>query len=168
MNLHDIKKEQFYVQWSMLPAKARNGNGNPDDFVSRECVPGKTWQWSITSGWEKPIIWLRYIDDIFAIWPHGEGNLTKLIDEINSYPATIKFIAEWSKESVVLLDTRLIRESDKLILDLYTKPTNTHQYLHRRSCHPAHCKNSIAYSQALRLRRICSRDIPYIGKFTRC
>ena len=39
---------------------------------------------------------------------------------------------------------------------MFVKPTDTHQYLDASSCHPAHCKNSIAYSQALRLNRICS------------
>ena len=33
-----------------------------------------------------------------------------------------------------------------------------HQYLHSTSCHPRHCKSSIAYSQTLKLRRICSID----------
>ena len=28
-------------------------------------------------------------------------------------------------------------------------------------CHPSHCKSSIAYSQALRMRRICSRPTDY-------
>ena len=102
------------------------------------------------------MVWWRYIDDIY-----GEGNLLKFIHEINSYHATIKFTAEWSRESVVFLDTRVIREGNKLITDIYTKPTDTHQYLHQRSCHPTHCKYSIAYSQALRLRRICSRDTDY-------
>ena len=42
--------------------------------------------------------------------------------------------------------------------DLHTKPTATHQYLHATSCHPHHNKSSIPYSQALRLRCICSDD----------
>ena len=45
----------------------------------------------------------------------------KFIDEINSYDVITKFIAEWSKESVVFLDTKVIREGNKLIIDLYTK-----------------------------------------------
>ena len=32
-------------------------------------------------------------------------------------------------------------------------------FLH--SCHPKHCKEAIAYSQALRIRRICSTDTLY-------
>ena len=42
--------------------------------------------------------------------------------------------------------------------DLYVKPTDTHQYLAANSCHPRHCKEAIPYSQALRMRHICSSD----------
>ena len=40
--------------------------------------------------------------------------------------------------------------------DLHVKPTSKHQYLHTKSCHPKHCKTAIPYSQALRIKRICS------------
>ena len=39
---------------------------------------------------------------------------------------------------------------------LYTKPTDAHNYLSYTSSHPPKCKDSIPYSQFLRLRRICS------------
>ena len=42
--------------------------------------------------------------------------------------------------------------------DLYTKPTDKHQYLLQSSCHPLHTKRAISFSLALRLRRICSSD----------
>jgi hypothetical protein len=42
--------------------------------------------------------------------------------------------------------------------DIYNKPTDTHQYLSPQSCHPQHCTNSIPYSQALRIKRICSNE----------
>ena len=110
---------------------------------------------------DKPSIWWRYIDDVFAIWPHGEESLITFLEEINLFHPTIRFTAEWSRESVTFLDTKVIRNGDSLVTDLFTKPTDTHQYLHRRSCHPSHCKKSIAFSQALRLRRICSRSTDY-------
>ena len=52
----------------------------------------------------------------------------------------------------------MIREGDRLITDLFTKPTDTHELLHRTSCHPGHTKKGTLYSQALRIRRICSED----------
>ena len=41
---------------------------------------------------------------------------------------------------------------------MFCKPTDTHQYLHKKSCHPWHTKKAIPYSQVLRYRRICSED----------
>ena len=56
---------------------------------------------------------------------------------------------------------KVIRDGNRLVTDPYTKPQDTHQYIHQQSCHPSHCKSSIVYSQALRLRRICSRTTDY-------
>ncbi|PIK41834.1 hypothetical protein BSL78_21315 [Apostichopus japonicus] len=63
---------------------------------------------------------------------------------------------------VNFLDVTVRKEHGSLSTDLYTKPTDTHQYLHSSSCHPRHCKSGIAYSQALRLRRICSNNSSFI------
>ena len=110
---------------------------------------------------KKLTTWWRYIDNIFAVWPHGEENLQTFLNQINSFHPTIKFTSEWSRESVTFLDTRVIHDGNRLVTELYTKPTDTHQYLHQRSCHPSHCKSSITYSQALRIERICSRPMDY-------
>ena len=56
---------------------------------------------------------------------------------------------------------KVIRDGNRLVTDLYTKLTDTHQYLHHRSCHPSHCKKSIAFSQALRLQGICGNTNDY-------
>ena len=46
------------------------------------------------------------------------------------------------------LDVRVELESGKLQTDVYSKPTDTHQYLDIKSCHPAHVKKAIPYGQA--------------------
>ncbi len=94
---------------------------------------------------------------IFAVWNDGEERLQEFLEEINSFHPSIKFTAEWSRE-ISFLDTTVILDGNNIHTDLYTKPTDTHQYLSPRSCHPRHCTSSIPYSQSLRLRRICSRD----------
>ena len=85
-------------------------------------------------------------DDIFTIWPHSEESLMVFLNEINSFHSTIRFTKEWSWESVTFLDTKVIGDRNQLVTDLYTKPMDIHQYLHRHSCHPFHCKMGIACS----------------------
>ena len=113
----------------------------------------------------KPSVWWRYIDDVFVIWPHGEECFEQFVDLINSMHPTIKFTAEWSKTSISFLDVRVtLHDGGRITTDLYTKPTDMHQYLHRQSCHPRHTKVTIPYSQALRLRRICSEPEEYLER----
>ena len=106
----------------------------------------------------RPWIWWRYIDDVFFIWTREEESLHTFLNHINSFHRSIKFTSEFSHDQVNFLDVTIRKENGTLATDLYTKPTDTHQYLHSSSCHPRHCKSGIAYSQALRLRRICSND----------
>ena len=50
---------------------------------------------------KKPMIWWRYIDDIFFIWEHGEESLKVFIEQVNMFHSTIKLTAEHSKEEVI-------------------------------------------------------------------
>ena len=56
------------------------------------------------------------------------------------------------------LDVLVKRRDRKLTIDIYSKPTDTHQYLDHSSCHRNHVKKGVPYGQALRLRRICDSD----------
>ena len=49
---------------------------------------------------EKPIIWWRYIDGFYFIWEHGEESLEKILNKLNSFHPTIKFSAEYLKETL--------------------------------------------------------------------
>ena len=102
-----------------------------------------------------PIEWIRFIDDIFAIWTHGIEKLQIFLSYINNFHPTIKFDYTYSYKSVNFLDTTVyINPNNKLESDLYIKPTDRTLLLHQNSFHPQTCKNSIIYSQALRYRRI--------------
>ena len=61
----------------------------------------------------------------------------------------------------MFLDVKVTIEHGRLITDLYTKPTDTHQNLKGKSCHPLHSKRSLPYSQALHIRRICLQSSDY-------
>ena len=106
----------------------------------------------------KPLVWFRFIDDIFFLWTFGPTKLQQFFDACNSFDPHIKFEQTVSSTTIPFLDVQVILDNGKIKTDLYTKPTDTHQYLNWTSCHPRHTKAAIPYSLALRLRRICSEN----------
>ena len=83
----------------------------------------------------KSYLWLRYIDDIFFLWEHGEENLKTFIDNINKMHPTIKFTADWSKTSINFLDvtsiTKGVIETDlmlNLLANLFLSTTVTQKW----------------------------------------
>ena len=64
---------------------------------------------------------------------------------------------KFSKESIEFLDTLVYIDSKKkLQTTLYKKPTDCQIDLHAKSAHPFTLRKSIPYSQALRIKCICS------------
>ena len=57
---------------------------------------------------------------------------------------------------VSFLDISVSINGDALATSVSYKPTDSHSYLLFYSSHPNHTKQSIPYSQFLRLRRLCS------------
>ena len=81
-----------------------------------------------------------------------------------------------SYKSVNFLNTKVIKDvQGNISTDIFQKPTDTHPYLHWTSAHLLHLKQSVPYSLALRLRRICSsthvleqRILEYSNFFVAC
>jgi hypothetical protein len=105
----------------------------------------------------QPLVWIRYIDDVFCIWTYGMDELQEFVIYLNTRMPTINFTMESSKERVAFLDTTVKIAEGKIETDLYFKKTDSHNYLLYNSSHPRTTKDSIPYSQFLRIRRICSR-----------
>ena len=84
--------------------------------------------------------------------------LNSFITYLNNLHPTIKFTSSFSHSEISFLDVNVLLINGRLETDLYVKPTDKHQYLIKSSCHPSHTKQSIPFSMALRLRRICSTD----------
>ena len=79
------------------------------------------------------------------------------MNEINQKHQSIKFDFKFSKESIEFLDTLVYIDSkNRLQTTLYKKQTDCTNYLLAKSAHPFSLKKSIPYSQALRIKRICS------------
>ena len=120
---------------------------------------------------QQPLLFARYIDDIFMIWQHMEEELLSFINYLNTRVPNIEFTQEISKTEVNFLDVKVLKHETELTTTLYSKPTDSHDYILYSSAHPQRCKDSIPYSQFLRIRRICSNisdfeeKVLYLGRF---
>ena len=107
---------------------------------------------------KKPLVWKRYIDDVFSLWDTSLEEVNAFIEQANRYHPTIRFTAEMSDKEITFLDTRVYkgaRFEKESILDTHThfKPTETFQYTHFKSCHPPGVKKGFVKGEALRLLR---------------
>ena len=106
----------------------------------------------------KPELYRRYIDDCIGATSSSREDLNQFITAVNSFHPALKYTWEISDTSLVFLDIKVSIEGNGLCTSVHYKPTDSHSYLLYSSSHPSHVKNSIPYSQFLRLRRLCSDD----------
>ena len=110
-----------------------------------------------------PLIYHRFLDDIFMIWPHGTSSLKSFHNDINSMSPSIKLTMESSETDIAFLDLKIYIENNTLSTDLYRKPTDTNNTLHFKSFHPNSTKIGIVKSQTARyLKNISDPKILYL------
>jgi hypothetical protein len=107
---------------------------------------------------EKPLIYYRYIDDIFII---SKTILTDIMFVKYFQNLKLNFV----RDNVVnFLDLYIKYDyiTNSLEFNLYVKPTSTNSYLSTCSNHPKHIIKNIPKAQFLRIRRICTSYIDYV------
>ena len=78
----------------------------------------------------KPLVWLRYVDDIYCLFNIPKAKILEFHLRINKWHANLKFTVEFElNNSLPFLDVLVTRKEDKLITSLYRKPTHTGLYL---------------------------------------
>ena len=91
-------------------------------------------------------------------------SVNRFIPSVNSFHPALKYTWEISETSLAFLDIKVSISGNGLCTSVHYKPTDSHSYLLHSSSHPSHVKNSIPYSQFLRLRRLCSDDSDFSNK----
>ena len=109
---------------------------------------------------DKPLVWMRFIDDVFFIWTHGEEKLKSFINHLNSSHETITFTSEQSRDKISFLDVQDSAGEGESFRQTCFASRLIHMYLHKKSCHPWHTKKATPYGQAL------SFQIPTVFVFT--
>ena len=115
---------------------------------------------------QKPLSYLRYLDDIFIIWPHSKSDFDKFFKILNTHHPNIKLKSTIHDKLINFLDVTVFKGPQfhlekKLDTKVYFKPTDTHELLHRSSYHPKHTFSGIVKSQINRFHRICNNKTDF-------
>eukprot|EP00061_Rhincodon_typus_P017918 g46852.t1 len=109
-----------------------------------------------------PHLLLCYIDDCIDAASCSREELEQFINFANTFHHTLKFTI--SDTSLPFLDLSISISGNQLTTDIHFKPMDSHNYLGYTSSHPPSCKNSIPFSQFLRLCCICSQDEAFYSR----
>ena len=109
----------------------------------------------------KPVMWVRYVDDIFILFKGNGDQLRRLVDFTNSILPSIKFTTEIEVDfKLAFLDVLVIRDpiSNTFKFSVYRKSTNSECYIHFYSGHSKQIKSNVIMNFALRALRICEPE----------
>lgn len=136
--------------------------GSPLSPIIANLYLEKFKQDALSTAKYKPTHYFRYIDDMFATWPHGRMELDNFLHHLNTRHPTINFTMEVEKDNKLpFLDTLITRSTDgKLNHQVYRKPTHTDRYLHASSHHHPAQKRAVIKTLINRAQRIS--DITHI------
>ena len=90
-----------------------------------------------------PDFFVRFLYDCLIGCSHGQDKFDEFTKYLNNYHKSTKFMAEVSEVNVPFLDLNVHIEESRLWIDLYCKPTDSHNYLHFESAHPEYNKKSL-------------------------
>jgi hypothetical protein len=79
---------------------------------------------------------VRYMDDIFVVWTHGEEDLQRLVLFLNSIQQSLKFAVHKREQTMPSLNVLLSNKLDRLLGHVvYRQPITMDLYLHGTSEH---------------------------------
>ncbi len=108
------------------------------------------WEKKLRSHPLQPRRWVRYIDDVFGIWDHGEQSLQDFHQFLNNIDSNISLDLQCNQDSIRFLDLELYRSGSSIGYRIGFKPTDSHSLLPPSSFHPSHVPRGILFSQVLR------------------
>ena len=117
---------------------------------------------AISEPQQKPALFLRYVDDTFAVFS-SPALATQFLQVLNQLHPQIKFTLESQSPddgSLSFLDVKVSRRSDgTAVTSVYRKPTWSGLYLHFLSFAPLSYKKGLVKTLFDRSRKICATEL---------
>ena len=140
--------------------------GGPDSASITDIFGGRIIDTVARNGGPfEPRDWRRYRDDTWNIEGGGGNAKVERLEEFTQYlnqnvlQERIIFKLKHDEREIAFLDTTVRLINGYLLTEIYSIPTDAHQYLHASTSHPKHTIKSIPYSVGLRIRRNCSDKV---------
>ena len=105
----------------------------------------------IKSASDKPSLWVRYVDDTFVIWPHGDSKLQTFLAHLNDRQDSIKFTME--KEETGSIPFFVSKSGKKFTTSVYRKKTHTDRYINYQPL-----KTGTISCLRNRAERVCNKE----------
>ena len=80
---------------------------------------------------------------LFCIWTKSKDDLKTFHLILNHLNPNLSFTMENCEEKLPFLDILLLKNNSRILTYIYSKETDSKQYLNYNSCHPKHTKTSI-------------------------
>ena len=108
----------------------------------------------------KPVLWLRYIDDILCVWSHCWPEFNTFLVAPSTLRPHLRFMGTISATEVVFLDLVLYKGADldisgHLQSRLHRKDAIHQLYFQGSSFHPLHTTFGVVVGETLRALRAC-------------
>ena len=115
------------------------------------CLYLAEWEADVFTGAFTPRLFVRFQDDIFMIWDHGEAELRRFHARLNGFDPHIQTDLSFHRDSIRFLDLEIYRAADNSIGHrVGFKDTACHTLLPRASHHAEHVHRGVLFSSILR------------------
>ena len=147
--------DKFYLQICGCAMGRKYSPSYADIYLAR-------WEEKAFSMCQKtPLVYKRYLDDLFGVWTHSEEDFNAFINVLNNQHPKIKLKQNLQPSQVEFLDTVVFQiptpeGASKLATRVFFKETDRHALLHKQSFHPRHTFKGLIKAQLIRFHRICT------------
>ena len=135
----------------------RTATGDPNSFSYADLavypIDQEVFR-AIQSTYQELMYFGSYRDDYLGLWHGSIEKLYQFFEFLNSLNPDLKFTMEIGNDTICFLDLKISIVQNQLFTTVYSKPTDSHMYLHDTSCHSKQSIVGIQKGVALRLRRI--------------
>ncbi|XP_038062334.1 uncharacterized protein LOC119732802 [Patiria miniata] len=93
-----VNSSSFRWRDKFFEQSAVTSMGSPISPVLADLIMEEFEQTAIATADHQPKVWLRYVDDTFVIWQHGQGNLQLFLEHFKKLHSSIQFTMEQERD----------------------------------------------------------------------